>query len=181
MEKENCTASDVLADLFGPTCSMDSPPKKGKRKGSSDLDDEASPPKVEKRQPLSPIKNNVASDEGYDEPAKKHIVKKKLFDTEENKVETPKKQRTKTNADFAKIKARLSLENPGIILGREKEQAEVEDFINESIENERPGSMYISGQPGTGKSASINNILDQINVDALGAHSGITGSRLERH
>ena len=92
--------------------------------GSSDLDDESSPPKIEKRMPLSPIKNNEP-DEGYDEPIKK-TVKKKLFGDAERKIETPKKSRSKTNADFAKIKARLSLENPGIILGREKEQSEVE-------------------------------------------------------
>ena len=40
MDKENCTASDVLADIFG-TCTVDSPPKKNaaKRKGSSDYDE----------------------------------------------------------------------------------------------------------------------------------------------
>lgn len=40
MDKENCTASDVLADIFG-TCTVDSPPKKNaaKRKGSSDFDE----------------------------------------------------------------------------------------------------------------------------------------------
>ena len=132
--------------------------------GSSDLDDEGSPPKIEKRMPLSPIKNNDFPDEGYDEPIKK-TVKKKLFGDAERKIETPKKSRSKTNADFAKIKARLSLENPGIILGRENEQQEVEDFITEHIEGEKGASMYISGQPGTGKSASINNILGQIDFD----------------
>ena len=33
MDKENCTAQDVLADIFGPTCTVDSPPKRTKRKG----------------------------------------------------------------------------------------------------------------------------------------------------
>ena len=43
-----------------------------------------------------------------------------------------------------------------------------------SIKDEQSGSMYISGQPGTGKSASINNILDSIqpNLDNLQARSG---------
>ena len=43
-----------------------------------------------------------------------------------------------------------------------------------SIKDEKSGSMYISGQPGTGKSASINNILDSIqpNLDDLQARSG---------
>ena len=34
MDKENCTAQDVLADIFGPTCTVDSPPKRTKRKGN---------------------------------------------------------------------------------------------------------------------------------------------------
>lgn len=143
--------------------------------------------------PLSPIKNNE-TDEGYDEPVKRkgrNQAKKNLFGgtaSENIKIDTPKKSRSKTNADFAKIKAKLSLENPGIILGREKEQGnlksswilvhyflgEVEDFIMSSIREEQSGSMYISGQPGTGKSASINNILDSIqpNLEDLQARSG---------
>ena len=78
--------------------------------------------------PLSPIKNNE-TDEGYDEPVKRkgrNQAKKNLFgataSSENIKIDTPKKSRSKTNVDFAKIKAKLSLENPGIILGREKEQ-----------------------------------------------------------
>merc|ERR1712176_755176 len=60
-----------------------------------------------------------------------------------------------------------SLENPGGILGREKETKEIRDFVTEAIKDEVGCSLYISGQPGTGKSATINNIISQINFKKL--------------
>ena len=78
----------------------------------------------------------------------------------------------KTDEIFGKIKAALSLENPGEILGREKEAKEIKDFVTEAIKDEMGCSLYISGQPGTGKSATINNIIDQINFKKLKTQKG---------
>ena len=81
--------------------------------------------------------------------------------------------RQKTDEIFGKIKAALSLENPGEILGREKEAKEIKDFVTEAIKDEMGCSLYISGQPGTGKSATINNIIDQINFKKLKTQKGM--------
>ena len=78
----------------------------------------------------------------------------------------------KTDVIFGKIKAALSLENPGEILGREKEAKDIKDFVTEAIKDEMGCSLYISGQPGTGKSATINNIIDQINFKKLKTQKG---------
>ena len=66
----------------------------------------------------------------------------------------------------------MSLENPGEILGREKETTEVTEFIKAAIEQDQGQSLYISGQPGTGKSATINNIISKINFNKLKARKG---------
>lgn len=46
--------------------------------------------------------------------------------------------------------------------GREKEIQELVDFFNEIIDEKKSGSIYISGSPGTGKSASITNIINSV-------------------
>ena len=46
------------------------------------------------------------------------------------------------------------------LLCRETELAALEAFLKRHVCGKRPGSLYVSGPPGTGKSASINNLLD---------------------
>ena len=48
----------------------------------------------------------------------------------------------------------------------------IKDFVTEAIKDEMGCSLYISGQPGTGKSATINNIIDQINFKKLKTQKG---------
>ncbi|KAJ8916261.1 hypothetical protein NQ315_016401 [Exocentrus adspersus] len=50
--------------------------------------------------------------------------------------------------------------------GREKELAELRDFIKSHIENNTSGSMYISGPPGTGKTASLNMIFAEEEISS---------------
>ena len=57
-------------------------------------------------------------------------------------------------------------------MGREEETKEVTEFITGAIENDVGESMYISGQPGTGKSATINNIINNIHFKKLNARKG---------
>lgn len=46
------------------------------------------------------------------------------------------------------------------LLGREKEIAWLEQNLLEHLENEESASLYVSGQPGTGKTASLKYILN---------------------
>ncbi|XP_045535919.1 polycomb group protein Psc [Papilio machaon] len=46
------------------------------------------------------------------------------------------------------------------LVGREKEIAWLEDFLLDHLDNEESASLYISGQPGTGKTASLTYILN---------------------
>lgn len=44
--------------------------------------------------------------------------------------------------------------------GREKEYAELEEFLRHHLESKTSGSLYVSGPPGTGKTACLTKILN---------------------
>ncbi|KAJ1725533.1 AAA ATPase [Coemansia erecta] len=47
------------------------------------------------------------------------------------------------------------------IVGRESEQAAIRKFLETTVEKGRGGSMYISGNPGTGKTACLQALIRQ--------------------
>ncbi|KAK4017687.1 hypothetical protein OUZ56_033384 [Daphnia magna] len=59
---------------------------------------------------------------------------------------------------FAKARQALHTTTPSTIFCRDKELAVIENFMRPLIER-KPGSMYISGRPGTGKTACVTHIL----------------------
>ncbi len=48
--------------------------------------------------------------------------------------------------------------NPGRLVGREEERSELRTFIEEGIESKSGRCMYVSGPPGTGKSALVGEV-----------------------
>lgn len=77
---------------------------------------------------------------------------KKLFDDKPNESKI--------------VSARKALHSsvPTEMPGREKELSILKGFIRDHLENRTSGSLYISGPPGTGKTASLNIILRQEDV-----------------
>ncbi|KAI9681641.1 MAG: AAA ATPase [Trizodia sp. TS-e1964] len=49
--------------------------------------------------------------------------------------------------------------NPGRLVGRDQERKELHDFIDTRVESSSGGSIYISGPPGTGKSALVGEVV----------------------
>ncbi|KAJ2665823.1 AAA ATPase [Coemansia sp. RSA 1199] len=47
------------------------------------------------------------------------------------------------------------------IIGREAEQTAIRNFLHASVEQGRGGSMYVSGNPGTGKTACLQSLIKQ--------------------
>lgn len=78
-----------------------------------------------------------------------------------SKVETPKNSTLYQSARQA-----LHGTSPTEMPGRERELCQLRDFIVEHIENSTSGSLYISGPPGTGKTASLNMILQDDHISS---------------
>jgi len=74
-----------------------------------------------------------------------------------------------TVGSFTKAKQALHTSAPSTIFCREKELAAIGDFLQPLIDNKKPGSMYISGRPGTGKTACITYTL--ANRKVINQHS----------
>lgn len=57
--------------------------------------------------------------------------------------------------------ARKSLHSalPESLPGREKEAKFLQEFITENVKTKTPASMYISGPPGTGKTATLSSVI----------------------
>ncbi|XP_061687139.1 cell division control protein 6 homolog [Syngnathoides biaculeatus] len=59
----------------------------------------------------------------------------------------------------ASVKQALHTAVPERLLSREAERAAIRTFLEENAVRRRPGSLYISGAPGTGKTACLNCVL----------------------
>ncbi|KAI9717542.1 MAG: hypothetical protein M1812_004683 [Candelaria pacifica] len=53
--------------------------------------------------------------------------------------------------------------NPGKLVGRDEERAELSAFIQERMATSSGGGLYVSGPPGTGKSALVNEVCRDVN------------------
>ena len=51
---------------------------------------------------------------------------------------------------------------PGKLIGREEERVKLATYLGERIEDGKGGCLYISGPPGTGKSALLNETLEGV-------------------
>ncbi|KAM5135205.1 cell division control protein 6 homolog [Mantella aurantiaca] len=69
---------------------------------------------------------------------------------------------------YQKAKCALNTAVPDRLLAREKETAAILSFLKTHVSSEKPGSLYISGAPGTGKTACLSKLL-QDNKEILKA------------
>lgn len=53
----------------------------------------------------------------------------------------------------------------GQIIGRQQEREELQTFISEGLVTKKGGCLYVSGPPGTGKSALVQEVLQQYRSD----------------
>lgn len=57
---------------------------------------------------------------------------------------------------------------PTNLPGREIELKKLEDFLCDHLEKEKSGTLYVSGPPGTGKTACLTKILQHPKVNKKG-------------
>lgn len=62
---------------------------------------------------------------------------------------------------------------PDQLQGRERETRILRQFLQEHVLGRRPGSLYVSGAPGTGKTACLSRVLLDCKVCAMATAVGL--------
>lgn len=68
---------------------------------------------------------------------------------------------------YRAVRQSLNTETPSVLVCREKQVGSMRDFLTHHLNSAKPGSLYVSGAPGTGKTASLNSILDSLKVQTV--------------
>lgn len=94
-----------------------------------------------------------------DFPKKKLLVtSSKSQKVTQNENKTPV---LKSSVESVSSSARKALHSSNNIVGRTEELEKLTNFLKTHLKNQNSGSLYISGLPGTGKTASINYIIEK--------------------
>lgn len=141
---------------------------------------QVSPAKVESHFRVSKSAIGVYQDEKKEQkeepqtPRHRDALSKKVPITPRHRVliagsrATPKSPKTPTTPSHAgtavynqarQLFSRCS--NPGRLIGRESERNELSTFIQNAIESKSAGCLYVSGPPGTGKSALLDEAIQE--------------------
>lgn len=117
-------------------------------------------PKSTKRQPNSEV--SAASHIDVSLPKLRKFIQHS--DSSLNPVVLLKRLSSVTISDeprnkFQKARKILNITETYNLPGREKELQELSDFLSSGLENCKSASLYISGKPGTGKTACLSKIL----------------------
>lgn len=75
------------------------------------------------------------------------------------------------NSRFQGVKQALHTALPDRLLSRDAEQASIRSFLEEKLLRRLPGSLYISGAPGTGKTACLNCVLHEMKAELASVKS----------
>lgn len=57
--------------------------------------------------------------------------------------------------------------NSGRLVGRETEREKLSSFIQDGVESQKGGCLYVSGPPGTGKSAMIEEVCQELDLSSV--------------
>lgn len=69
------------------------------------------------------------------------------------------------NSRFLGVKQALHTAVPERLLSRDTERAAIQTFLKDKVLSKKPGSLYISGAPGTGKTACLGCVLQEMKAD----------------
>ncbi|KAM4691899.1 cell division control protein 6 homolog [Rhinophrynus dorsalis] len=69
---------------------------------------------------------------------------------------------------YQQAKHALNTAIPERLLARDRETAAIQTFLKSHVSGKKPGSLYISGAPGTGKTACLNKLLQDSKEDLKG-------------
>ncbi|GAB6020224.1 AAA ATPase [Chamberlinius hualienensis] len=105
---------------------------------------------------LSPSKS-----QNQETPVRISLSPRKLFaDSDQNKTPTTNNHFKQTISIYQETKLALSPTSNLKLHCRDNEISTITKFLNEHLDSNKPGCIYISGPPGTGKTACIDHALE---------------------
>jgi len=111
-----------------------------------------------------PSKDETAS------PKKKENRQGKTKDLIASSTESPEPKQMLSLArqdghQYSAVRKALHSSSPDNLLCREKEISEIRSFLQNHLPKGKPGSLYISGAPGTGKTACLTKIMLEMKAE----------------
>ncbi|KAM7394729.1 hypothetical protein PAMP_021515 [Pampus punctatissimus] len=133
-----------------------------------------SPPKHSRSTPASPRK--LGFDENSPLSARRRLVQSSPLKSSPRRQEalaggpnsekkTPVARLFAEKSRFQGVKQALHTAVPERLLSREEERASIRSFLEEKVLQRLPGSLYISGAPGTGKTACLKCVLQDMKAE----------------
>lgn len=109
----------------------------------------------------------------YDALASKHTVSPVQYTAPASKPSTPKTPRTQPSRfgpgrNVYQEARRLFTRgaNASVLVGRDTERKELDTFVSERVSSAQGGCIYVSGPPGTGKSAFVTDICKRVTANS---------------
>nr|XP_039268452.1 cell division control protein 6 homolog [Styela clava] len=141
-----------------------------------------SPEKQKAKRALSPV---PLSPKKLTEQIVAKAVSPKTSRSLENALETPPKLASPSRSRrmlemhrpdgliYQHTKRALHSSVPDVLVGREDEIQKISQFISYGVTNQKSGSLYISGAPGTGKSACLMKVLNNDKITNASAKKSV--------
>lgn len=99
-------------------------------------------------QNVTPPKQGKFQRSSKTEYSPRTLIERLSIDDKTDECKTPKAQNTKKGSNIQSVRKVLHISETENLYGREKELAELSDFMEINLKNGTSASMYISGQPG---------------------------------
>ena len=74
---------------------------------------------------------------------------------------------TSTVTAYRAVRQSLNSGTPATLVCRDEQIDTMQDFLSKHLKSGKPGSLYVSGAPGTGKTACLNFLLDEMKASIL--------------
>lgn len=111
-------------------------------------------------EPVTPLNSVDSADSPFNlSPPKLQKLKNPVVLLKRLPKSDPKTVPEEPKNKFQNARKTLNITETYNLPGREKELQELSDFLNSGLKEGKSASMYISGQPGTGKTACLTKLL----------------------
>ncbi|KAJ6148089.1 hypothetical protein N7497_010071 [Penicillium chrysogenum] len=124
--------------------------------------------------PITPETSSAGRSKGHNTPHPRHA----------DLPPTPRQSATPKIANSVYSQARQLFargSNSGRLVGRDAEREKLVSFITDGVESRKGGCLYISGPPGTGKSAMVQEVCGDLDLSKIKvSHVNCASMRISR-